>query len=255
MVEGALQVAERNVCIDTEAFNLVEDGRVGRVLGVVAMDLAGDHNAHRRRLQFHGAHLHGRGVSAQQEAVAQGATFLVGDDERVLGVARGMAGRKVHGLEVVEIGFDLRPDTDRVTQRSEDTCNFVECARDGVFCADKPLGTWQGDIDGLGGQRSVTRASAGGFIEEPLYEFLEGLEALADCFFGIGRRGFEPAAGDLIEKALLAAEPLEAERFDGVRAGEGRRVLAGLLSDCCEGIVERNRIESNQIGYWIVHHA
>ena len=83
---------------------------------VVAVHFAGNDDAHRRRLLLHGAHLHRRGVGAQKQAVAQRAALLVGDDQRVLRVARGMARRKVHALEVVEVGFDLRTNADRVAR-------------------------------------------------------------------------------------------------------------------------------------------
>ena len=48
------------------AFDLMEDGRVRGVGCVVPVDLAGDDDAHRRRLLLHGADLHRRGVGAQQ---------------------------------------------------------------------------------------------------------------------------------------------------------------------------------------------
>ena len=122
--------------VDAEAFDLVKDRRVGGVLRVVAMHLAGNHDAHRRRLRLHGAHLHGRGVGAQQQAVALGAAVLIGDDERVLRVARGMAGREVHALEVVVVGFDLGADADRVAQRRKDARDLVEGAGDGMLGAE-----------------------------------------------------------------------------------------------------------------------
>ncbi len=70
MVERSLQVAEGDVGIDAEPFELMEDGRVGRVRRVVAVHLAGADDAHRRRRLFHGADLHRRGMGAQQQAVA-----------------------------------------------------------------------------------------------------------------------------------------------------------------------------------------
>ncbi len=124
MVERALQIAEGDVGVDAEALDLVEDRRVRRVGRVVAVHLAGNHDPHRRRLLLHGAHLHGRGVGAQQQAIAQRAPFLIGDDKRVLRVARRMAGREVHALEVVEVGLDLRANADRVAQRREDARRF-----------------------------------------------------------------------------------------------------------------------------------
>jgi len=112
VIERALEVAEGDVGVDAEAFHLMKDGRVRCVLRVVAVDFAGDHDADRRRLLLHGAHLHGRCVRAEQESIAKRTALLVGDDECVLRVTRGMARRKIHGLEVVEVGFDFRANTD-----------------------------------------------------------------------------------------------------------------------------------------------
>jgi hypothetical protein len=50
VVESTLQIAEGDVGADAEAFDLAEDGRVGCVQGIVAMQFAGDHDADRGRL-------------------------------------------------------------------------------------------------------------------------------------------------------------------------------------------------------------
>ena len=49
VVERSLQVAEGDVGIDAEAFELMKDGRVRRVRRIVAVHLAGADDAHRRR--------------------------------------------------------------------------------------------------------------------------------------------------------------------------------------------------------------
>ena len=77
VIERALEVAEGDVGVDAEAFDLVKDGRVRGVGGVVAVHLAGNDDAHRRRLLLHGAHLHRRSVGAQQQAIAQRLALLV----------------------------------------------------------------------------------------------------------------------------------------------------------------------------------
>ena len=77
--------------IHAQPFDLVKDRRVRRVRGVVAVHLAGNHDAHRRRLLLHRPHLHRRSVRAQQQPVAQRPALLVGDHQRVLRVARRMA--------------------------------------------------------------------------------------------------------------------------------------------------------------------
>ena len=48
-------------------------------------------------------------MSAQQQAVTLRALLLIGDEERVLRVARRVVGRKVQGLKVVVVALNLRP--------------------------------------------------------------------------------------------------------------------------------------------------
>ena len=117
MIKRAFEVAEGNVGVYTEAFNLMEDRRVGGVGGVIAMHLAGNHDAHRRWLRLHRAHLNRRSMSAHQQAVALRPALLPSHNQRILRIPRRMTGRKVHTLEVIVVGFYLRPHADRVAQR------------------------------------------------------------------------------------------------------------------------------------------
>ena len=128
------------------------------VLRFVAVHLAGDHDADGRRLLLHGAHLHGRGVGTQQQAIALGAAFLVRDDQRVLRVARGMAGREVHRLEVVEVGFDFGADADGVAESREDRDDLIHRARNGVLGSGEAACAGQCDVDGLGCKGGVAWA-------------------------------------------------------------------------------------------------
>ncbi len=125
VIERALEIGEGDVGVDAEAFDLMEDGRVRGVGGVVAMDLAGDDDADRRSLRDHGADLHGRGVGAHQQAVAGGTGLLACDLKRVLGIARGVVLRKVECLEVVEVALDLGAEVGGVAEMVEDPHDFV----------------------------------------------------------------------------------------------------------------------------------
>jgi len=62
VVERALQIAERDVAVDRQPFDLMEDGRVRGVGCVVAVQLARTHHAHRRLHLFHRPNLHRRSV-------------------------------------------------------------------------------------------------------------------------------------------------------------------------------------------------
>src|ERR1700677_4768880 len=105
-------------------------------------------------------------MRAQQETVAEGAPVLIGDDQRVLSVARGMAGREIHAFEVVEVGLDLGAYADGVAERGEDAGDFVERARDGVLSAGEATGAGKSDVDGLGGECGIARSGTGQLIKQ-----------------------------------------------------------------------------------------
>src|SRR5690348_6459657 len=65
--DGAGEIAESDVGIDGQPFDLVEHEGMRGVGIVAAIDLAGNDDAHRRFLLFHGANLNGRGVRAEKE--------------------------------------------------------------------------------------------------------------------------------------------------------------------------------------------
>ncbi len=149
VIEGALKVGERNVGSDGEAFDLVEDGRVGGVGGVVAVHLAGDDDAQRRGLGDHGADLHGAGVGAHEQAIAARFMRLRGDLEGVLGVAGGVVFGEVEGFEVVEVGLDLRAELGGVAELVEDFDDAVHGFEQRVRDAGGAENRGQGDVDAL----------------------------------------------------------------------------------------------------------
>src|SRR5712664_4188445 len=67
ILDGAGEIAEGDVGIDGEAFDLVKGEGVGGIGIVAAIDLAGYDDAHGRLLLFHGANLHGRSVRAKEQ--------------------------------------------------------------------------------------------------------------------------------------------------------------------------------------------
>ena len=71
---------------------------------------------------------------------------------------------------------------------------------------------------------------AGGLLQQPLHFGLELVEALADGLLGLGGRGLQPAAGNLVEPALLAPQPLQAKslnRFGRCPARQPHRAPGG----------------------------
>ena len=76
----------------------------------------------------------------------------------------------------------------------------------------------------------------------------QGVEALADELFGIGRSGLEPGIADGLEAALFAAEPLEAEGLDCFRRGERGGRGFDFAGDGGKGLVEFGFAVAGQVG-------
>ncbi len=90
-----------------------------------------------------------------------------------------MVRRKVHALEVVVIGFHLRPHAHRVAQRRKHSDNLVQRARDRMLGAREPPRSWQSDVDGLSLQRRIRRTRSQSRIQQPLHHRLQRVEAHA----------------------------------------------------------------------------
>ena len=79
-----------------------------------------------------------------------GRALLVGDHQRVLRVARRMAGRKVHALEVVVVGLDFGPDAHRIPHRRKHADDLIHRPRDRMLGANQPPRSRQCDVDSFG---------------------------------------------------------------------------------------------------------
>ena len=109
----------------------MEHRRVGGIR-ILPVGLAGDDDADRRLLCLHGANLNRRGVGAQQLALAA----LVGrEEERVVHLARRMAGREVERGEIVVVGLDVGTFGDREAHIGEDRGDFVDDLADRMDAA------------------------------------------------------------------------------------------------------------------------
>ena len=102
----------------------MEHVAVRRVGIIAAIDFARHDDAHRRLLLFHRAHLHRRGVRAQQALRPRARRRL--HVKRVHVVARGMVLGNVERLEVVVRRLDFRPFDHRVAERKKNPLDFLE---------------------------------------------------------------------------------------------------------------------------------
>ncbi len=78
--------------------------------------------------------------------------ILAGDENRILGVARGMVGRKIQRLEVVVVGLDLGSFFDGVAEIAEDADDLVHCLDDWMLGTDGTADAGEGDVEPLGRQ-------------------------------------------------------------------------------------------------------
>ena len=98
-ISVALRSSKLTSLVDVQPLALREHGGVGRII-VAAKHVPGRDDLHRRRPGKHGAHLHRRGVRAQDAPTL--------DEKGVLHVARGVIGRSIERVEVVPLGLDQR---------------------------------------------------------------------------------------------------------------------------------------------------
>ena len=161
---GALQVGQGDALVDDEALDLVEHGRV-RGVRVAAVHLAGAQHVDGRPLRLHDAHLHRRGVGAQQHAAVRvqhglghGLARLF-HPEGVVGRARRVAGRRVERREVVVVQLHLGAVRDAVAQADEDVLHLAHGLADEVLVAGREGLAGQRDVDTLGGQRGAERGA------------------------------------------------------------------------------------------------
>jgi hypothetical protein len=129
-----------------------------------------------------------------------------------------------------------------------------------VLGAGKPLRAREGDVDRLRRQCRVAWSGGGRQLQQTFNQRLERLEALAHRLFCLCGCGLEPAAGNLVEQSLLAAQPAQAKSLNRVRTAQRSRIVACPLLDRAERFVQRSIIKCGEIGYLVigiirVHHA
>ena len=125
------QMAQMNAFIHHQGFDLMEHGRMGGV-GIHAIGAARRNDADRRLAVQHGAHLHRRGVGAQNMSAA---VRLRRDIERVLHLARRMIGRNIQLGEIVIVEFDVRAFGDGKAHIGEDGGDFFQHLGNGMHAA------------------------------------------------------------------------------------------------------------------------
>ena len=150
LVQHGLEVREAHALVDQQAFDLVEHRRV-RHVGVAAIDAARHDHAQRRLLAQHGAHLHRRGVRAQQRGRR--------GNRRCRASPAPDGWRDVERLEVVPVVLDLGAVLDREARargtapRCAGACGVTGC---------RPPGCWPrpGSVTSMRPAASLRSSSA-----------------------------------------------------------------------------------------------
>ncbi|EGE58936.1 hypothetical protein RHECNPAF_253009 [Rhizobium etli CNPAF512] len=155
LLEHPADIGDIGLLVDDQALDLMEHRRM-RGIAVLAIGLAGNDDADRRLLRFHGAHLHRRGVGAQHLAL----TVLVGiEEEGVVHLAGRVAFGKIQRGEIVIIGLDIGTLGDREAHVGEDRGDLIDDLADRMDAA--ALGRRgahrQADIDRFGLQPRIDR--------------------------------------------------------------------------------------------------
>ncbi len=224
VVEGALEVGHGQALVHGEQLDLVEDGRVGGVQLVGAVDAARADHVDRQLTVEQGADLHGRGVGAQHDA-GLGAAVGPLHEEGVRLTARRVVRADVQGVEVEPLRLDLGALGDLVAHGHEDVLDALRERGQRVAGTSRDAVVRQRDVDvlldqhagvplglqlGLAGGEGLVHSAAG--HADALAGLGLGVRGQgADLAVGEGQRGGRAGVGDL---GLV-------ERVEGVRGGEG----------------------------------
>ena len=228
LLEHPLQVGERRALIDHQALDLVEHRRMGLV-EVRAVGASGADDPDRRLLRQHRAHLHRARVGAQKLALA---LVVRREEERVVHLAGGMAGREVELGEVEVVAFDVRPFGDREAHVGEDGDNLVHHLADRVDPAglDSGQSHRQRDVERLalelGCERGLLQHAAA-HRERFGHRVLQGIDRRPVGLAFVGRELAE--GGQQGRDRALLAEGGDAHGFE--------RRLVGRALDGGEGFV------------------
>ena len=229
-----MRSGHRDALADDEGLELVEHAQVRVVVGVGAVDAAGDDDADGGRLAPHDADLDGAGLRAEQaeRAVGRGLVDivgLVGEVEVVERVAGGVALGDVEGNEVVELVLEFRPAGDVEAHAAEQVGQLVDGPQDRVQAADGGRAAGLGDVDRR--QAGLPPAAGVGLpgVEGVLEVLLQGVDELAQP----GPVGLVGPAQQLHQAAdlPLGAEEADAEPLDRVRVVGGGEAGRGVAAD------------------------
>src|SRR5690348_3073632 len=153
--DGAGEIAEGDVGVNREAFNLMKDEGVRGIGIVAAIDLAGNDDAHGRLLLFHGANLHRGSVRAEKER--RRSSFGEIEIEGVHVVADRMKFGNVERFEIVVGRFNFGTFDNGETDGEEDVFDFLEDLADQMVRADGAADAGEREVNAIAGEGGLVR--------------------------------------------------------------------------------------------------
>ncbi len=222
--QRALEIRERHLLADHQAFDLREHRRVREIELIAAIHAAGGNQANRRREFLHVPDLHARRVRAEQRCGrADERSHGRREIERVLHVAGGMLRRHVERFEVVVVVLELRPVDDQEAEAREDRFDALAKNRQRMPMADSPNAAGQRDVDAAcRGARRRRGLEARG--EARVEIFLQLVDELTEARPVVGRHLSEALQQGGDEPAL-AREIAIADRPNIRLVRGGRQIL------------------------------
>src|SRR5260370_40082761 len=145
--DGAGEIAEGDVGVNGQALDLVKGEGVRGVGIVAAVDLAGNDDADRGLVLFHGANLHGRSVGAKEKRRLRSLRQI--PIERVHVVSDVMKFGDIQGFEIIVRRFDFGALDNGEADGEEDVFDFLEDLAEHVMRADGANDAGEGGVDAL----------------------------------------------------------------------------------------------------------
>ncbi len=224
MRERGFQIDEGDPFIDRHPFELREHRRVRRVEEIAAVHVARREDANGRRVRLERAHLHRRGMRAQQRAALE--------VQRVVHVHRRMIGGEIQRAEVVPLRFRFGAGGDRESDLAEDRLDLLEHDRHGVLRAAPHAPRRHGRVErGPRGRRRSERRRAR--IERRLERLLHTIRRRARLA-PLGRRQRAERTHEIREPPALATDERSARRRERIgRVGRRDHRESVPLEDAC----------------------
>src|ERR1051326_1555749 len=213
--DGSSEIAESDVDGDRKPFDLVKHERVRGVWIVAAIHLSRHDDAHRRLPLFHGANLHRRSVSAQEQWARS--AFRKLQIKRIHVIAYRMKFRNIQRFEIVVRRFDFRTFHHGKSYGYKNIFDFLEDLADQMTRTDRTDDSRKGEVRALFRRGGLVRSRLDGrtaHIHLRFHVRAKFIQACSNGAFEVWRGRLQPIVGDAGKNARFPAEPSVTELFE-----------------------------------------